>query len=1179
MSKKSTVKAISLVLSVLILLTALPVGAFAAETGAVATESVTQAKTDQADLVVSDENADSAEIWSPSEPSLSSDVELDSESDPEPLSQAELTTIIQNGKMERISVDNVPEIVGFETAKSRNHVARAYEKEEDDLNSLVFLNEDGTYTKYIYDYPVKFTDTDGKIKDKSLQVVADTNGGYKNTQGSSATLFSEKMADGISLTSGELSASIVPRQPTIVRPKPDLSQMASKKLNSLLLSTEKVNSLDNKTVSYYYNDSTTIEYTMTYMGFKEDIVVSEYTGQTEYAFTLKTNGLALTENDGNFYLTDAEGNNKMSLGSVIIFTADERNNTFGSMTAETVTENQEYTVTIHVDADYLKDEKTVYPIRIDPTLELVNQGDSVVEDVVVNSNNTVSHRTTEALKIGKNSDGTYSRILIKFNYDFGLLTDGPLKIHRAYVEMRDLMCEPERMTVMSEMFLGTNWSESSEWSSFERGTHTHYMASMPIYYDKGNAFTEKHRYSISILDAMKYWVAEANNTPNYHHESSQGGIMIRAYDTVEQGSTAIAKYFASSQYSISSYRPSLSVTYYDTHTQYSDPFGHLDAVTENSIRGWVWCVDLPEQSVPVTIYLKNKTTNVEYPGITLSGEETALYRPDVHSAGYGTGKYGFNYTIDWNKYPAGVYEVTAKWHSMNGTGLEYNLFNAPREYTKSGFSFSTNDLKLETGATATIPFSSCIGVSPSSITWHSSNTNAATISDTGVITAIRTGVTVITASSGTDVETCIVTVGDINFTPSMLRISENKAYWIREVGTNNYLTVENGDWQSGSNIKVYDPTINNPNYTTTDIQHPYLYWKFEEVNSEYIISPYNSLDMGIAVKDGNDSNNANVELYPSGHDERVRWKIIPSEDGFIILSDCSSYTKALKTSTNSNVRLFNSLAATEWEFVEVNCYREDGEFAEYAYGHPLEPYETLYCRIDVEAPTQLANEYCTVYKCAHCEQIFVPPELQDAQALPPEHYITVLGLQRAYMENIIEGDLAKADATMRVINYIRGHYRKQDDSYDFRDYTGAFVSCHKYLYDEYDFYINVGIKNTSDEELNRVLIETMADTPGPFSAFYSGFILVTDFAETGEIDITRAIKTFVYAIKEIRIYNKWKNLNSIENMYMPFGESFKRIGFTWKLANISSNEIDYYNFNYFTDVEYIHNRYLNSTIF
>lgn len=46
-----------------------------------------------------------------------------------------------------LNPSTVPEIIGYETALSRFHVQRMYE-EEDDLNTVVFMNTDLSRTKY-----------------------------------------------------------------------------------------------------------------------------------------------------------------------------------------------------------------------------------------------------------------------------------------------------------------------------------------------------------------------------------------------------------------------------------------------------------------------------------------------------------------------------------------------------------------------------------------------------------------------------------------------------------------------------------------------------------------------------------------------------------------------------------------------------------------------------------------------------------------------------------------------------------------------------------------------------------------------------------------------------------------------------------------------------------------------
>lgn len=192
--------------------------------------------------------------------------------------------------------ETVPEIIGYETAKSRLHVRRMYD-EEDDLNTIVFMNADTTRTKYHFGHPVKYVDENGITRDISLNIVSDTQSTntYVTEANSVTSTFSRTLSDGISLGNDNVSITLVP----IVSNVNNTASAYSLQNNA------QAQLINNKTVSYYYDEKTTIEYKLTYTGFKEDIVVSEYTGQTEYHFTLYTDGLYLSCVDGSYYLVDS----------------------------------------------------------------------------------------------------------------------------------------------------------------------------------------------------------------------------------------------------------------------------------------------------------------------------------------------------------------------------------------------------------------------------------------------------------------------------------------------------------------------------------------------------------------------------------------------------------------------------------------------------------------------------------------------------------------------------------------------------------------------------------------------------------------------------------------------------------------------------------------------------------
>lgn len=425
----------------------------------------------------------------------------------------------------------LPEIVKDVAVKDRNHIYRRHEDEGENLNTLVYQNRDGSCTMYVYDFPVKYRDKDGKICDISLDIV-ESKEGFQTEANRIVTTFSEKLSDGIILSGEEVSLQLIPHVPD------GRTSGRSGKL------------LNDQTVTYDFDTNTTLEYSLTYTGFKEDIVVSQYTGQTEYTFTLYTNGLRLIEIDGSYYLADEDGEIRATVGDIIVFTADERNNTFGQLYAETIIECEEYRMTIVLDEEYLADEDTVYPIRIDPTIELTydNYGTGGIADVTINSN-AGSSGSSGSLFVGLRSNYGISRALMSFpGLDISALDNAI--INSATVQLRDIICEGTSMTVYCYPYTGTAWSEDSEWSDLSQSWGS-LLSSQVISYSNGKQLSPAHRYSFDITSVVQAWV---NGTSN-----KSKGIIFKADSSVETGTSANARTFAS--YNRSSNKPSLTLEY------------------------------------------------------------------------------------------------------------------------------------------------------------------------------------------------------------------------------------------------------------------------------------------------------------------------------------------------------------------------------------------------------------------------------------------------------------------------------------------------------------------------------------------------------------------------------------------------------------------------------------------
>ncbi|MDD6800761.1 MAG: hypothetical protein PUE85_10165 [Firmicutes bacterium] len=294
----------------------------------------------------------------------------------------------------------------------------------------------------IYNHPVKYVAYDGSIRDISLEIEAKRGGGYVTVDHEIVTTFESKLTDGITLEYNDIEIMLVPTLGLGTMPTAELST-------------------DGRVVTYEMNDITSFVYKLTYAGFKEDIVVEEYTGQSEYEFTLFTNGLTLCEEYGSYYLADAEGNVEATIGDIIVFTADVRNNTMGSMTYETVRANQEYVLTIHLDAGYLADEIQHTPSEsINVEINYDNNGAGAIEDVTLNSLSG-SNSSSESLALGLRETYGKSRILMRFPVlDMKSLPES-YQITAVSVEIRDLMCEGEELRANCYVLNGNKWTEST----------------------------------------------------------------------------------------------------------------------------------------------------------------------------------------------------------------------------------------------------------------------------------------------------------------------------------------------------------------------------------------------------------------------------------------------------------------------------------------------------------------------------------------------------------------------------------------------------------------------------------------------------------------------------------------------------------------------------------------------
>ena len=168
------------------------------------------------------------------------------------------------------------------------HVERLADEEE--LNSYVFRNPDGSKTVYFLAEDVKYVSVTGAVTEKRLELVA-LDGGFTTRSSNVSLALPNDLHRGITLAHGGATVSLAPD-------RSGLAESASVATSSLFAAVEE---LEQELVSAptgiaagradYQNAfgvGTTLRYTPTLSGVKEDVILDRYRGKNSFSFTLNT---------------------------------------------------------------------------------------------------------------------------------------------------------------------------------------------------------------------------------------------------------------------------------------------------------------------------------------------------------------------------------------------------------------------------------------------------------------------------------------------------------------------------------------------------------------------------------------------------------------------------------------------------------------------------------------------------------------------------------------------------------------------------------------------------------------------------------------------------------------------------------------------------------------------------
>lgn len=439
-----------------------------------------------------------------------------------PVTNAENKETITNPEFNAANSSKVLNYVDKEEFESHKFIGRLPDEEE--LNSYVFQNADGSRTAYFLSENVKYVDKDGTIQEKDISLVA-TRSGYTTTKNDVSVNFSNSPANGITMGYGGHTITLKPVFTT-------KGVTATKKDNAI----EYVG---------LFSSNATLKYTPLLSGIKEDIVLTKYTGVNEYSFTLITNGLGIYESKNGYFLAESKATKAIFyLGDIIAY--DANNVPYeGTLTIKTIKENQEYTLTVSVDEEFLTDENTVYPVTIDPTITISEtaSGAGAIQDApIFSARPSSNHGTYEYDRVGTPSaDFGVGRTVVRL---YGLINSDAYS-NASMLDIVSVKFYAREGTGSATQFINlyplvnTGWTESGvTWNNI--GTYrptSNYGANM--------ASGQLTAFDITnLVIAWKSWTYSAN----------AGFIMMSSNESAN-------KCFVSSEHSDTSKRPYVVMKY------------------------------------------------------------------------------------------------------------------------------------------------------------------------------------------------------------------------------------------------------------------------------------------------------------------------------------------------------------------------------------------------------------------------------------------------------------------------------------------------------------------------------------------------------------------------------------------------------------------------------------------
>lgn len=457
----------------------------------------------------------------------------------------------------KILADNeLAEVLTERGVINQTHTERLYDK-EDDLNTLVYLDNDGSETAYIFNEAVKYVDSNNNIKDKS-NVISDSISNkkfaekyaYVNDKNDINSYFPKTLekGTGIVLDSKNVSVEMYPNTNTVANVK--------KQSESLVVYDD------------VFGKDIQLQYEPIFEGYKENIVLND-DKVNKFSFIIEADGTYLEKNCEAINIVNSETKKTVAvINPIYVYDSlqgdtpeGETHYTFANSMDFSKISNGKYEIVVTVNQEFLSRPTTIYPVYVDPTIVTVDADEGYrkgIEDLPMYNGSAVAGVSAGANTAGVVGyvDSTYGvgRMLMRFpSLNSKVFFGSKYTVSDAQLNLTDVSGQSASATITAYYYGGPTWVEDGLYNSAEWYSIGNKISSATFSYPNN---TKK---KINLTSAFKKWKSDhISKDPNIDTNSFRKGIILK--NTTSETNTKYYKGICTSE--STSNKPYITVKYF-----------------------------------------------------------------------------------------------------------------------------------------------------------------------------------------------------------------------------------------------------------------------------------------------------------------------------------------------------------------------------------------------------------------------------------------------------------------------------------------------------------------------------------------------------------------------------------------------------------------------------------------